>query len=220
MFGLIFDVDGVLADTEGPVAEATIAMFEEDYQVRMQPEDFHPFIGTGAVRYVQGPAEKYGLDIDLEKTLAKRQENFTRILSSGRDFAFPGARKLIQAAAEDPQWKLAVATSSPGEKSLVTMDAARIDPKVFDAYIHGDLVTRKKPDPEIYFSAAQGIGISPTRCVVVEDSISGVAAGKAAGMKVIGICNSFPKEALKKADWVIDSLEQVTLNDLEKLLAQ
>lgn len=75
-YGLIFDVDGVLADTEALIARATIAMYRELYGLELTPEDLLPYVGTGAVRYTQGPAEERGLEIELEMALRKRYENF------------------------------------------------------------------------------------------------------------------------------------------------
>lgn len=219
MRALIFDVDGVLGDTEGPVAEASIRMFRETYGVDMQPEDFVPFIGTGAQRFVEGPAEKYGVKIDLEVAIAERHRHFVEIIESGIDITFPGVAELLAAAHQDPGWKLAIATSSPGEKSRATLRAAKVDADLFDVYVHGDMITRKKPDPEIYLRAASELGLSPAECVVVEDAITGVASGKAAGMKVVAVTNSFQADELAAADWIAGSLEEVTLPALEKLLA-
>lgn len=219
---LIFDMDGVLADTEGPICEATIAMFRELYGVDMQPSDFQPYIGTGAVRYTAGPAEAYGLEIDLEAALERRHENFYKIIvASTRDggsIALPGAHALIDAAYASGDWALAIATSSPQEKSLATARAARLPIEKFAAYINGDMVTHKKPHPEIYLMTADCLGIDPAQCVVVEDAITGVAAAKAAGMACIGVTNSFSAEQLAEADWVVPSLAAITLEKMAALL--
>ena len=218
MNGIIFDMDGVLADTEGIIAEATIKMFHDLYGVDMSPEDFHPFIGTGAIRYVEGPAENFGITIDIDKAVAVRHENFAALLESGKDISLPGVHPLVNAAAAHPHWKLAIATSSPREKSLATIKAARLDPGIFDAYIHGDMITHKKPDPEICYAAAEALGLPPSQCVVIEDAITGIAAAKAAGMKAIAVTNSFPAEKLAQADRIVPSLEEVTLESLETML--
>jgi len=217
MYGLIFDVDGVLGDTEGPVCRATIAMFQELYGCEMQPDDFLPFVGTGAVRYVVGPAEKYGLEIDVEKAVARRHENFVEIINA-ENIAYPGAAALIEMVAALDDWKLGIATSSPGESSRPTLKAAGIDANLFDAYIHGDLITHKKPHPEIYLTAAKAIGIDPSRCVVIEDAVTGVASGKAAGMQVIALTHTFPAELLQEADLILPTIADITLPILEKMV--
>ncbi len=217
MYGLIFDVDGVLADTEGPICRATIRMFEDLYGVTMQPEDFTPFIGTGAVRYVEGPAAKYGVDVDTARAIEVRQEHFFEIVQT-ESIAFPGVNELIAAVDAAPEWKLGIATSSPGDKSRGTLNAAGVDASPFAAYIHGDMVTNKKPDPEIYLTAAKALDLSPAVCVVVEDAITGTAAAKAAGMTCIGVTNSFTREELAQADHLVDSLTEVDLPLLRRLV--
>jgi len=218
MLGLIFDMDGVLADTEGPIAQATIKMFRDLYGAELSPEDFTEFIGTGAVRYTAGPAEKLGIEIDLEQALEARHKNFFEIINAGPSIALPGAHALIDSAHADPHWKLAIATSSPGEKARGTLEAAKVDTSMFDAFIHADMVTHKKPHPEIYLKAIAAIGIAPEQCVVIEDAVAGVQAAKAAGTKVVAVSNSFPAEQLGGADRVVDTLEALTLDALRELL--
>jgi beta-phosphoglucomutase len=217
-YGLIFDMDGVIADTEALIAEATIKMFRDLYGVELKPEHFYPYIGTGAVRYVEGPAQDHGVTIQLANAIEARHQNFVALLESGEDISLPGVKPLIAAAAEDPQWKLAIATSSPLKKSLETLKAANVSPDPFDAYITGDHVVNKKPHPEIYLKAADSIGLPPTSCVVLEDAVTGVASAKAAGMKCVAITNSFSANDLAQADRIVASLEEITLLDLRGML--
>jgi beta-phosphoglucomutase-like phosphatase (HAD superfamily) len=217
-YGLIFDVDGLLADTEPVVAQASIDMFRQLYGVEVTAEDFRPFIGTGAVRYVEGVAEKYGVAIDIEEAVAKRQENYVALLERSDGIAFPGVHALIDAAALDPDWKLSIATSSYIENSRPTLKAARISPEKFNAWITGSDVTQKKPDPEIYLKAAEAIDLEPARCVVCEDAVVGVEAAKAAGMKCVGVMNTFSREELAGADLVVRTLEEVNLDILRRLI--
>lgn len=218
-YGLIFDMDGVLGDTEPPCAEAAIAMFRDLYQTEAKVEDFSPFIGTGAIRYLEGPAEAYGIQIDTPRAVAFATEKFIELLGEAEDISFPGVHALIDSAHEDGEWKLAIATSSPENKARPTLKAARIDLDKFDAFINGDMVERKKPDPEIYLTAAQALGLPPSECVVVEDAVEGIKAAKAAGMRCIAITNSFPAERLVEADLVVSSAEHITIATLHNLLA-
>lgn len=219
-YGLVFDVDGVIADTEAIIAEATIAMFRDLYGAELEPEDFYPYIGTGAVRYVEGPAHDHGITIDIDEAVEVRHQNFVALLAQRDDISLPGVKDLIQAAAEDPHWKLAIATSSPLKKSLETLKAAHVSPDPFDAYITGDHVVNKKPHPEIYLKAADSIGLDPAQCVVIEDAVTGVASAKAAGMKCVAVTNSFSRADLAEADRVVGSLEEIRLMDLRKMIDQ
>jgi cytidine deaminase len=214
-WAIIFDVDGVIADTEALNARASALMFAELYGVTVQPEDFYPFIGTGDERYVEGVAEKYGVAIDTEAAVQRRAENFFRLLQSRPLPAEPGVLELVAAARASGHVKLAIATSGRKEKQFPVIEGAGLQLAWFDAVITGDDVTRKKPDPQIYRLAAERLGLPPERCVVVEDAPVGVAAAKAAGMWCAAVTNSAPREALGEADLVLDSLAVVSVGRLE-----
>ncbi len=217
-YGLIFDMDGVLADTEPLIARASIEMYRELYNVEMTADDFRPFIGTGAVRYVMGPAEKLGLKIDLERALEVRLNHFEALLKAGECKPCPGALKLIEAAFADGDWKLAIATSSPDKKARVTLDAIGAPIDKFAAIITGDVVTHKKPHPEIYLAAYAALALPATHCITVEDAVTGVRASKDAGLKCIAVTSSFSADELRGADRIVDSLENVSVETLRELV--
>lgn len=220
MYGLVFDVDGVLGDTEGLSVTATTRMYEELYGFTVEPHEFTPFIGTGAEKYCIGPAEARGVTIDVAKAVETRHLFFLELLSEDPDISFPGIHALIQAAHDAPDWKLGIATSSPGKKSAQTLKSSRVNTDLFDVWIHGDMITHKKPHPEIYLKAASELGLDPAQCIAVEDAILGVDSAKAAGMKVLAVTNSFSPEQLSHADLIVPSLEGVTLETIRPLLNQ
>jgi beta-phosphoglucomutase-like phosphatase (HAD superfamily) len=217
-YGLIFDVDGVLGDTERLSEQATIKMYRELYDLHVEPEAFRPYIGTGAERYCIGPAEERGVKIDVAEAVERRHVHFVALLESGQDISFPGGNALIELVHGARGWKLAIATSSPGKKSELTLKSARVNTDLFDAWIHGDMVTHKKPDPEIYLKACDAIGLPPARCVVIEDAITGIKSSKAAGCPTIAVTNSFSAEELSEADHIVNSLEAVDLPLLQALV--
>ena len=218
-FGLIFDMDGVLADTEGLSVRATRAMFEELYGVSPAPEDFTPFVGKGAIRYVEGPAEKLGVRIETEKAVQRRTELFVELLNSGEYIAFPGVQDLIRAMAARPEWRLAIATSSPADKAEATLRAAQIPLECFKTFVNGSMVSNRKPDPELFLKAAEQIGLPPHLCVGVEDAPPGIEALRAAGMKSIGVTSSFGAEALEGADLIVPSIQALEPGQIERLLS-
>lgn len=87
----------------------------------------------------------------------------------------------------------------------------------FDAIVDGNDIINSKPDPEIFEKAAKKLNIDTKKCIVFEDAVAGVEAGKRAGMKVIGIGD---KEVLKEADIVVKNLKELTIKDLENLLSK
>jgi len=106
---------------------------------------------------------------------------------------------------------LAVATSSVSASARPLLERAGIR-SLFSVLITGDEVQQGKPHPEIYLRAAKKLGISPEACLVIEDSLAGIAAGKGANMRVAAIPDTRfvdPREYEMKADYVIGSLSEI-----------
>ncbi|MGC9320268.1 MAG: HAD family hydrolase [Armatimonadota bacterium] len=216
-WAVIFDVDGVVADTEALNARASVMMFEELYDTRVQPEDFRAFVGTGDERYVEGVAEKYGVEIDTEAAVERRRRNFFKLLEKETLPAMPGVMEIVQAARVAADVRIAIATSGNKDKQFPVIEGTGLKLEWFDAVITGDDVTKKKPDPQIYLITAETLGVPPERCVVLEDAPSGVGAAKAAGMVCVAVTSSVSAESLQEADLVVDSLAQVSLAKLRAL---
>ena len=215
-WGLIFDVDGVIADTEALNARASVLMFAELYGVTVRPEDFQPFIGAGDDRYVGGVAEQYGVGIDVEAAVARRAEDFFKLLHDGPLPAAPGVRERVAQARATEHVKLAIATSGRKDKQFPVIQGTGLRLEWFDDVITGDDVTRKKPDPEIYRLAGQRLGLPPLRCVVIEDAPVGVQAARGAGMRCVAVLGSAPREALADADLIVENLAEVSVERLEE----
>lgn len=217
-WALIFDVDGVVADTEALNARASVLMFQQLYGVTVQPEDFQPFIGHGDERYVEGVAEQYGVTIETQAAVDRRAENFFKLLQNEPLPAAPGVLEIVQAARQESEVKLAIATSGQKAKQFPVIEGTGLKLAWFDAVITGDDVDRKKPDPQIYLRTAERLGLPPGRCLVFEDAPAGVAAAKAAGMACVAVLTSAPAEELQDADLVVETLEGLTLERLRGLL--
>jgi len=221
LYGLIFDVDGVIADTEAVNARASIKVFAELLGVEgVVREDFEAGLGRGAEEYIKAGARVHGLELSdeqIRKVTQLRQEYFLKILSQEPLPPFPGVLELMDKAMQREDFSLAIATSGTLEKSRAVLEAANV-PYQKMVYINGDHVKNKKPDPELFLLAAERIGIEPANCVVIEDAPNGVQAAKAAGAKCIAVTNSTNAENLCEADLVCDSLEQIKLDMIRELI--
>ena len=204
--GVLFDMDGVLADSEEYICKAAIMMFAELGSLVL-PDDFRPFVGTGENRYLGGVAEKYGLKIDIEKAKARTYEIYTQIIR-GELNPLPGAREFVREC-RDRGLKLALATSADRIKMEANLREINIPEDLFDALVTGLDVVNKKPHPDIYLKAAELIGLKPSECLVVEDAVSGIRAGKSAGCRCLAVSGSFEREQLLEADWICDALDKV-----------
>ncbi|MFC1562692.1 HAD family hydrolase, partial [candidate division KSB1 bacterium] len=192
-------------DSEKYICEAAIRMFAE-HNLTVKPEDFIPFVGAGENRYLGGVAEKYGFPIDIEKDKNRTYEIYGEIVK-GKLEPLPGVFDFFKQC-KILKLKLALATSADKIKMLTNLKEIGILPETFDAIINGLDVEKKKPDPEIFLTAAKKMNLSCTDCLVVEDAVNGIAAGKAAGAKCLGLTTSFTAEELKEADWIAPTLAE------------
>jgi beta-phosphoglucomutase len=204
--GVLFDMDGVLVDSEPFICKAAIMMFAE-LGVKVSPDDFHPFVGMGENRYIGGVAEKYGLDVDINKVKARTYEIYGTIVKNNIK-ALPGAKEFISRC-QKRGLKLALATSADIIKMKVNLEEIGLAGTTFQSIVTGEDVERKKPFPDVFIKAATSLGLNPSECLVVEDAINGVRAGKAAGCKCLAVTTSFAASALGEADWIYDSLTDV-----------
>ena len=93
-WAIIFDLDGVIADTEVLNARASVMAFKDLYNMDVNPEDFKPFIGTGDESYVEGVAKKYSIEIDVDAVVERRRLNFVKLLNGKPLPAMPGSRRV------------------------------------------------------------------------------------------------------------------------------
>jgi len=203
--GVLFDMDGVLVDSEPFICKAAVMMFDE-LGLTVSPEDFIPFIGMGENRYIGGVAEKYGLIVDIENVKARTYEIFGNIVRNKLS-PLPGAREFILKCL-DKNLKTALATSADKVKMVINLKEIGLPLETFISIITGLDVENKKPFPDIYIKAAESIGLKPQECLVVEDAVSGIKAGKAAGCKCLAVSSTFDASALSEADWICKSLLQ------------
>lgn len=208
MKAVLFDMDGVLLNSEPVIIEASIRSLRE-HGVEAKFEDFKEFTGMGDDIFIGGVAGKYGLKYDTSMK-ARAYEIYFEIIDSLIE-KFPGVLPLIKLLREKG-YTLAVASASDLVKVKANLNALGTADDDFAAIITGSDVERKKPFPDIYLKAAAAINVEPSECLVIEDAVSGVKAGVAAGMKVAAVTTSFPAQALwdAGASWVYDDIYSVS----------
>ena len=221
IYGLIFDVDGVIADTEPVNAKVTIKVLKDMFGLSgVRPEDFDAGIGKGAEKYVQAGADAHGLTLTEEQVKSAaylREQYLIKAIQQEVLPASPGVLELINDALLRNDFRLAIATSASLDLSRAILESATV-PYQKMVYVTGSEITRKKPDPELFLVAASRMGIDPSHCVVIEDAPSGVQAAKAAGAKCIAVTNSTDAANLQQADLVCDSLEKIDIETIQTLI--
>ncbi|MBM4266926.1 MAG: HAD-IA family hydrolase [Deltaproteobacteria bacterium] len=210
---VIFDMDGVLLDTEQIYTDVTqeiVGRFGKIYDWSVKRH----MIGRPSIDSARYLVRTLDLPIAPEQYLAEREEAFvTRMPEAKR---MPGAAELV-AALRAHRIPTAVATSSSRHLFELKTQRHRDWFAGFDAIVVGDdpRVERGKPAPDIFLLAARELGADPATCLVFEDAPAGVDAARAAGMMVVGVpYPGLEVEALALADHVADSLAVVTLERL------
>jgi beta-phosphoglucomutase len=207
----IFDMDGVLTDSEPLINAAAIAMFKEKGLI-VQPEDFLPFVGTGEDRYIGSVAEKHGFPLELPSAKARTYQIYLELVPKQLR-PFPGARELVHECRR-AGLQTAVASSADRIKIEANLHQIGLPPEEWDALVWGEEVTDKKPAPDIFLRAAAKLQKAPKQCVVIEDAVNGIEAAKSAQMRCIAVAQTFAADRLQNADLVRRSLLELSISDL------
>jgi HAD superfamily hydrolase (TIGR01509 family) len=205
---IIFDLDGVLADSE-PWWNQIDAKLLADYGATYRGEYHQNVVGVNYRLAIEFYKKAFGLSVPTEEMMRRRGEIATEFFGS-RVGLFPNVKEVLE---ELRQMKLhlAVATSSVSASARPFLDRHQLT-GFFEIIVTGEEVEHGKPAPDIYLRAANKLGIPPDACLVVEDALPGVAAGKAANMRVAAIPDLRfvnPREYEKKADYLLSSLKEL-----------
>jgi HAD superfamily hydrolase (TIGR01509 family) len=210
---ILWDMDGVLADTSQLHFETWERILTEQ-GIPFDRQMFHLIYGLknrDLLPYLAGrPLEPQWIEwIADQKELAFRQALI------GHLSLLPGVLDWLQRF-NSLDCKQAVASSAPPENVEVLVDELGIR-KYFDVLVTpGDLPG--KPDPAVFLLAASLLGVPPSYCVVIEDSIPGIEAARRANMRCIAVTTTNPPEALTQADIVVETMDQLTVEQLFKLV--
>lgn len=209
---VIFDMDGVLVDSEPAFYDAVnLVLAEEGRSIEF--ERYRKLIGTSVEETWRGVIAMLGLRGDANGYLRRYGEVLLDCLRQPRP-PLPGTEQLLdELHARGVPY--ALATSSWAQWVDVVLQGAGLQER-FRAKATGDMVEHEKPAPDLYLKAAELLGVAPARCVAIEDTPPGIAAAKAAGMYAVQVraaSTAFPP--LDAADLVIDTLEYFPVAMLE-----
>jgi len=201
---IIFDMDGVLCDSEPLHMRAWQEVLRE-FGVEIVIESLHQWIGVADTQYARHSAEHFNLPIGAEELLARKREAY-RVITATELALYPGVLAGIRQAAAR-KLPLAVATASARSEAERNLEHVGVLPYL-SALVVAEDVRRPKPAPDPFLLAAERIGIPPVKCAVVEDSPTGIAAARAAGCTVLAVATTHAHARLAEAHFIFDSPEQ------------
>src|SRR6059058_1740318 len=172
---VIFDLDGLLADSE-PWWNQIDAKLLAEYGVTYRGEYHRDVLGVSYRLAIEFYKNAFHISVPVEELMRRRGEIATGFFAN-RVGLFPSAKATLEALCK-MKLRLAVATSSVGASARPFLKRTAIN-DFFDVIVTGDEVERGKPHPDIYLRTAEKLGVAVNECLVVEDALSGIAAGNA-----------------------------------------
>lgn len=205
---VIFDLDGVIADSEPWWNKIDAALLAE-HGVTYGGEYHREVLGVSYPVAVEFYKKTFDLSAPTSEMMRRRGEIAAEFFA--RDIGlFPSARSVLEEL-RAMNLPLAVGTSSVSTSARPFLDRHELS-AFFQVIVTGDEVASGKPHPDIYLRAAEKLGVAPGACLVIEDALSGIAAAKAAGMRVAAIPDTRfvdPREYGEAADHLLGSLSEI-----------
>jgi sugar-phosphatase len=200
---ILFDLDGVLADSTRSVVRAWSAWAR---RVGLDPEDLLPKVhGRRAIETIRAARPELDAEAELATLIADETTD------NDDTEEIPGARALVSAL---PAEAWAIVTSGLREVATARLLAAGIPiPRIM---ITAESIERGKPDPECYLKGAAALGVDPQDCVVVEDAPIGATAARAAGMRLVALTTTHRADQLEPADLVVPDLTHLGVRAIER----
>jgi beta-phosphoglucomutase len=214
---IVFDFDGVLADSEMLHLRVYRELLEPSGVTISTEQYCERYLGSDDEGVFAQVAIDYGLllgDEEIELLIAEKARRFEALVSSG-GVLYPTAAACVRRLGAT--WPLGIASGARrGEIELMLRGAGLSD--AFAFIVAAGETDRGKPAPDPYVRAAELHGAAPAACVAIEDSHAGLESARTAGMRTIGIATTYPRETLT-ADAVIDSLDDLTVEFVQRVVS-
>ena len=221
---IIFDFDGVIADSEPLHFRAFQQALAED-GLELAPKEYYArYLGYDDVGMFQAFGEDRGLAMDaarVKELVARKGLKLQAMMSAG-SVLFPGAADFVRVAAQAVP--IAIASGALRHEIVEIVEAAGVS-DLFAAIVASGDTPESKPSPEPYRLAferlreATGTALDPRRCVAIEDSRWGLESARGAGLRCVGVTNSYPADELTGAELVVSGLQALTIEALDRLCA-
>jgi len=211
---IIWDMDGIIADTAPYHFKAWQQVFQK-MGVKFTEEDFKHNFGQRNDTIIRNIRGQDTSQSEIDAISLEKEKSFRNMVRQ-KIKPLPGVINLIKRLTGHG-FKMALASSAPIENIQLLITGLGIN-NFFQTIVSGKEVTEGKPSPQGFLLAAQRLGVKPENCIVVEDAVAGVTAAKRAGMRCLAVTNTHPRKSLLAADLIVNTLEAISVNDLERLI--
>lgn len=208
---IIFDMDGVIVDNHLFHMKAWMKFFS-DHGIHMSEQEYKQQINGRPLAEIIPTYFGKGFTPEKSRQFGEEKEAAYRDIYKEDIVPTPGLVDFLNLL-EEKNIPKAIATSAPPANVEFTLESTGLK-KYFPTITDDTMVTKGKPDPEVYLKSADQLGMPPDRCIVFEDAILGIQAGKNAGMKVVGVATTHLREELENTDYIIDNFVGLTLEEL------
>ena len=210
---VLFDMDGVLADTEPIHLDATNRVLASA-GVHLPPEEAVEFLGGTDRAMFEALVDRHPIDLPVDALIHAKDREIIGIIAESGLLPRAGVCELL-VHLKMRSIPAVVASSSSLRLIQAIVEVLGLG-RSFTGLYSGQMVENSKPAPDVFLLGAREQGIDPARCLVIEDSPNGIAAGKAAGMRVLAVRTPYTEGLdLSAADRVVDSLSQYDPEELE-----
>jgi beta-phosphoglucomutase len=212
--GVIFDLDGVLVDTGWAHKQSWYDLAEKE-GFSMTDEFFYSTFGMQNYQIIPMLLGRDASSGEVDRLSDWKELRYRGIIAE-KLVASEGAKSLL-IDLKSKDFLLAVGSSAPRANLELVLERTDLQ-DYFDTYVTGQDVSNGKPAPDTFLKAAEKLSLGANRCVVVEDAVQGVEAGKAAGMPVVAVTTTRKRADLHRADIIVDSLAQLQAGQFIELL--
>lgn len=214
---IIFDMDGVIVDNHQYHLQSWLSFFERQ-GIRMTEAEYKEKVNGRVMHTILPQLLNRPLSTEEIRTLGEQKEIEYRDLYRTAIQPMPGLIDFLEELRQQDIPR-AIATSAPPANVEFTLANTQLG-SYFPVIVDDTMVTTGKPDPEVYLKSAEQLEMPPERCIVFEDAILGIQAGKRAGMPVVALATTHTREELEvtEANYIVDTFEGLTTNTLREVL--
>lgn len=212
--GAIFDLDGVLVDTGWAHRQSWYDLAEKE-GLAMSDEFFTSTFGMQNYQILPMLAGRELSDEEIERLSDWKEQRYRDLIAEKLTLPAGADRLLDELKAAG--FLAAIGSSAPRANLELVLEKLRLR-DYFDAWVTKEEIVNGKPAPDTFLRAAEKLALPPARCIVVEDAVQGVQAGKAAGMAVIALTTTRDRPALSQADMIAGNLGELKAEDFTRLL--